>query len=283
MLGALAHWHLLSLDAPTVAVLWTWFIARANHIVLPPTALIAMGLAVWMLYAADRILDSRDPRSPVAIASQRDDLEARHYFHRRHQRVFRIGIIAASALLALLLPKIAPQSIRLYLVLGTLLFAYFVLIHAFAPATPARPQRLPKELAVGIFFSAAIFIPTVARANELRPVLLPVAVLFAVVCCLNCLFIHAWEHPLPSPQIHAVTRTLLHFLPHITITSILAGITIGIADRTLPWFVPVACALAACFLLSLHHSRQRFSPTTLRAAADLCLLTPALLVPLLRH
>ena len=52
-------WHLLSLDAPTVAVLWTWFIAASVHIALPLTSLLAMGLVVWMLYAADRLLDAR--------------------------------------------------------------------------------------------------------------------------------------------------------------------------------------------------------------------------------
>src|SRR5271156_21025 len=28
-------WHLLSLDAPTVAALWSWFFARAMHLHLP--------------------------------------------------------------------------------------------------------------------------------------------------------------------------------------------------------------------------------------------------------
>ena len=57
--GPLVLWHLLSLDAPTVAALWTWFIARANHIRLPLASPVAMALAVWMLYAADRLLDAR--------------------------------------------------------------------------------------------------------------------------------------------------------------------------------------------------------------------------------
>ena len=55
----LTLWHLLSLDAPTVAVLWTWFIARTNHVHLPLASLAAMALAVWILYAADRFLDAR--------------------------------------------------------------------------------------------------------------------------------------------------------------------------------------------------------------------------------
>ena len=55
----LALWHLLSLDAPTVAALWTYFIARANHVQLSYAVPAAMFLAVWLIYAADRLLDTR--------------------------------------------------------------------------------------------------------------------------------------------------------------------------------------------------------------------------------
>ena len=65
-------WHLLSLDAPTVAALWTWFIAATNHIHLPLSSPLAMFIAVWTLYAADRVLDAQspneaDPRSPPPL------------------------------------------------------------------------------------------------------------------------------------------------------------------------------------------------------------------------
>ena len=53
----LVLWHLLSLDAPTVAALWTWFIAEACHVHIPLLSTLAMAVAVWTLYAADRLLD----------------------------------------------------------------------------------------------------------------------------------------------------------------------------------------------------------------------------------
>lgn len=263
-------------------MLWTWFLARANHVKLPPAVIIAMGLAVWVLYASDRLLDSRVPASSALIEASKQELEARHHFHRKHQGGFRFGILGASALLALLLPQLAPQSISLYMVLGTLLVGYFVLIHARS-AAQAKVHRLPKELAVGVFFSAASFIPTVARAPGLSIMLLPSAVLFAVLCSLNCLFIYAWEHPLSSRQPHATTRAALRFLPHLALMSILTGLTFTTLKHSPPWPIPVACSLAACFLLVLHRSRHRFSPTRLRASADLCLLTPIFFIALLRH
>jgi hypothetical protein len=263
-----------------------------------------MGIAVWMLYAADRLLDTRlldtrassnavilplplnevkgkgqNPRiSPDAPQAHSDQLEPRHYFHRNHQNAFRLAILLASILLAGLLPGLAPQSIRLYLVLGTLLFGYFVLIHAKPSNAQTKSHRLPKELAVGVFFSAATFIPTVARNPTLRLALLPGAILFAALCSLNCLFIYSWEHPSTSSQTHPATRSALRFLPHLTIAAAIAGLILSIADRSLPWPVPLACGIATALLLLLHKNSHRFSPTTLRAAADLCLLTPFLLL-----
>jgi len=269
-------WHLVSLDAPTVAMLWTWFLARTNHISLPATAILAMGTAVWMLYAADRLLDSRAISSQHQGELPHSDLEARHYFHRNHKRAFRCGILFASISLALLLPQLAPQSIRLYLVLGTLLFGYFILIHVNSAAIQHNSHRLPKELAVGVFFSAATFIPTVASDPSLRLALLPAAILFAVLCSLNCLFIYHWEHPATSSETNPATNIALRFLPRISAIALVSGLILAVFDHSLPRPIPAACSLATILLLLLHRNRHHLSPTTLRAAADICLLTPFL-------
>jgi hypothetical protein len=297
----LALWHLLSLDAPTIAALWTWFIARANHIHLPISAILAMAVAVWMLYAADRLMDARlmDARlmdaglmdARLLNAVNKDDLEARHYFHHRHRAVFRAGILVASLALAVLLPCLEPAALHLYLILGGLLAGYFILIHATPQAaapTKAAP-RLPKEIAVGIFFAAAIFIPTVARRPDLRAPLLPAAFLFAALCSLNCLFIYAWEHPRPNPShpAHATTRFALRHLAFLAISILLvaAALVFDALAKThqAPWPIPTACALSSTLLLLLHHRCRSIAPITLRAAADLALITPLLLLPFLHH
>jgi len=297
-LPILERWHLLSLDAPTVAALWAWFLAASNHLRLPVSATVAMAVAVWTLYAGDRLLDSRAstlaPRLP-------QDLEPRHLFHHQHRRPFRIAILIASLALAALLPNLAPEAIALYLILGALLLAYFLLIHT-QNANPGRTaQRLPKELAVGVFFSAATFIPTVARQPELRLKLLPAALLLAALCSLNCLFIYAWEHPHShgAETPHPATALALRFLHPLTLLTAFAAallalfkaLSIAVAHPALlahspffmpPWPICAAIAIAALLLFTLDHSRRRFTPTSLRAAADLCLLTPLLLLLFLR-
>jgi hypothetical protein len=267
--GPLALWHLLSLDAPTIAAIWTWFIGRSAHIRLPLAEPAAMFLAVWILYAADRLLDGA--RAPAS------ELEARHLFHHRHRRAFLAGIATAAAVLAALLPSLNPAAIRLYLVEGTLLLAWFVILHATRSA-----HRLPKEIAVGLFFSAAAFIPTVARDPGLRITLLPTAVLFAAICSLNCLFIYAWEHDLPGNHTaHATTRLALAHLPLLAITAATTGAAFALNSVTASKPIAAACMFAALLLLALDHNRSRRSRNDQRAAADLALLTPILLLPFL--
>ena len=337
---ALTLWHLLSLDAPTVATLWTLFIARCSHLTLPWTALAAMFTAVWMIYAADRLLDARlldarlldarlldarlldtrllDARlldTPLLDSRLSDSrlsesgLEARHRFHHRHRTAFLTVILFGSVALATLLHRIDPRALYLYVLLATLLAAWMILIH-IRPEPNGSTRRLPKELAVGVFFPAAVFIPTLARttptataihflgwaADWIRPNLLPSAILFACVCTLNCLCLYAWEHPAPRPQdpatpahdqpsrpqAHWTTRWATAHLTQLAL-SLLAASTIATLSLSPPIALPaLACSLSTAALFALNLYRRRLSPIHLRAAADLVLLTPILFLPFAR-
>ncbi|MEO6923224.1 MAG: hypothetical protein ABI142_05315 [Bryocella sp.] len=257
----LALWHLLSLDAPTVAAVWTIFAARSMHVNLPWTSAVAMFVAVWMLYAADRLLDAR---------MSTGTLEVRHHFHERHRRAFLVGIVIGTMALAWLLPALMPAALRLYALMGVLLVTYFFLIHVARPGA----KRLPKEFAVGIFFPAAVFIPTVARVPALQRALLPEALLFAAVCTLNCLFVYSWEHLPPYKLAHWTTRLALRKLPFVTALVAAVALLLAVERHSA---VAVAVGASALLLLTLETSRRRLSMTHLRAAADLALLTPLLL------
>lgn len=278
----LAFWHLLSLDAPSVASVWTLFIAWSAGVRIPWTDAAAMFLAVWILYAADRLLDAK----PLFTAPSSLDLEERHHFHHRHRRHFFPAILCAAIPLVLLLHRTADAVLHLYVLLASLLGVWLLLIHA-RPAPSSTAHRLPKELAVGIFFSAAIFIPTVARASALRPVLAPQALAFGALCTLNCLFLFAWEHPHGAHHAHPTTRWAIRHLTALTITAALASGALALAG-TVPQaavlldFTPLpdaaapllACSLSCLLLLLLHRVRHSLRALTLRAAADLVLLTP---------
>ena len=231
------------------------------------------------------------------------NLEARHRFHHHHRTAFLTGILLSSVALATLLHHIDPSSLHLYVLLATLLAGWMLLIH-IRPELNGTDRRLPKELAVGIFFPAAIFIPTLARttptptavhllgwtANWLRPNLLPSAILFACVCTLNCLCLYAWEHPTkplqdhptPPQQAHWTTRWATAHLTQLAL-SLLAASTIATMSLSPPIALPaLACSLSTAALFALNLYRRHLSPIHLRAAADLVLLTPILLLPFAR-
>jgi hypothetical protein len=273
----LALWHLLSLDAPSIAALWVWFIARSQHIYLPAASPIAMALAVWMLYAADRLLDTRELRTQRPSVS--GEFEARHFFHHRHRRIFLPGIVASAIGLGALSLRLDPAAIHLYLLEGALLVSWLTVLHATHSA-----HRLPKEIAVGIFFCTAVFIPTVARQPALRASLLPPAILFAALCSINCLFIYAWEHEGFAPNVqrpHLTTRIAIRRLPLLAIGLSVVAIVVAFLQSAANRPISCACLLSLALLLALHVRRDRLSRNDLRAAADLALFTPLLLIPFL--
>ena len=181
--GLLHAWHLLSLDAPTVAIVWTAFIARASHVAVPLPELLALFLAVWLLYVADRLLDasSRTPR-PTPLS-----LMPRHHFHHRYRSRFLALATIATIILIPLIVHLPRPDLRLDLTLAAALAVWFLLIHRLVPT-----RKLPKELTVGLFFAAATLIPTITRVPVTTPMLLA-AILFAIVGALNGLYISLWE------------------------------------------------------------------------------------------
>lgn len=287
----LVIWHLLSLDAPSVAVCWTAFIAWSAGLHLPWTDGAAMFVAVWVLYAADRLLDAR----PLFTEPSAPQLEARHRFHHRHRRRFLQAIAAAALPLLFLLHATANAVLHLYVLLASLLGVWLLLIHA-RPVPSAAAHRLPKELAVGLFFPAAVFIPTVARVPGMRSSLLPLAVLFGCLCTLNCLFLYSWEHPQDAREAHRSTTWAVHHLKALALTFTLLTDGLFLAGRTtlpaalspilrqVPHFaaVSLALSLSGAALLMLHAVRRELRPVTLRALADLVLLSPLPLLAILK-
>ncbi len=253
----LEAWHLLSLDAPTVAVVWTWFIARCFGVLLPWNVLAAMGLVVWIIYVLDRLLDARRSREP---------LQPRHFFHHRHRRGFTRGACCALALTLPLIATLSRPALRLDVGLGASLLLWCGVIHRWFRS---RAASLPKEFVVGLFFACATMIPTLARLAAPPPALILAAILLGALCTINCLYISAWES--------GNSATPANFAIALAAASVLAAVV-----EPRHWQVFGATGLAAALLTLLSHLRQRLGATSLRAAADLVLLTPLLLVPFLK-
>jgi hypothetical protein len=296
----LERWHLLSLDAPTVAALWAWFFARAMHIDLPWHAPLLLALGTWLVYVADRILDGTRP-------TPSSPLHERHRFHTRHRKAFLIASLAVgSVVLWLIVARMSANARYEDTVLFTAALLYLVLVHKPSPRRIGAPgdrssslgwgtSWLPKELAVGIVFAAATAVPAWSRLpgpalNASRATLLPAVVLFAALCWLNCVAIERWENlgltgHLQSADTHATTRWIAKYFRPIALS--LAAISATFASASIAsspgsLAVYIAVMIAALCLATIDLFRRKLSSLHLRVAADAALLTPLILIPLLR-
>ena len=77
-------WHLLSLDAPTVAVLWSLGFAKVAGVRLPGWVPVLLALMTWCVYISDRLLDARSAVHERQIRR----LRQRHRFHWQYRRIF---------------------------------------------------------------------------------------------------------------------------------------------------------------------------------------------------
>ena len=59
--------HLLSLDAPLVALAWQDWWSRSEGTPLPGSRRLILGLGVWMIYLADRLSDARRHREDDGV------------------------------------------------------------------------------------------------------------------------------------------------------------------------------------------------------------------------
>jgi len=264
-------WHLLSLDAPTVAGIWSAFFVRAMHLHLSLIQSMLLPLGTWLLYVTDRILDGlRQPQGAP--------LRERHHFHARHRTAF----LCAAAFLAVvliwsILKHMNPEAFREDSWIGTLALLYLFAVHRVAA------QRLPKELAVAILFAAATAVPAWSRLNSsngfAKEHLAPAVVFFSLLCWINCAGIEKWEGGTP----HAMTRwASLHLRPIATIIALfsLTGAVLS-PSRGLS-AVYLAALLSSGLLFALDTRSARLSPLHLRIAADAALLTPLAFFPFAR-
>jgi hypothetical protein len=265
-------WHLTSLDAPTVAVLWTLAFAWSAHLRLPLWLPAVIGLAAWSFYIADRLLDARAACSP---------LRPRHHFHWRHCRVFLpLAVLAGAAALALVLRymPLAARTRDTAIAAATMLYFTSVHVPQHAWQRIRRIPHPPKELIVGLLFTVVCALPTWTRMETNRASLLLPALIFIVLAWLNCHAIETWESASPLRNASITGKAALLAAVALTSAAIAASHWSPTAALPRTAFLLGTAAISAILLLILDRQRHRLAPTTLRAAADLVLLAPALLL-----
>jgi hypothetical protein len=271
--GAIRLWHLASLDAPTVAVVWALGFGWAARVRLPQWIPILLALSAWAVYIGDRLLDAR----AAGRAGNPTRLAERHRFHYRYRWILAplgaAAAVAAAGIVFMLMPKVSRERDS---VLAVAALAYFTRVHSVG----ARPAfgvsggfRFPnKELLVGVLFTAACVLPAWSRAAGIGvgPLLAP-AILFALLAWLNCFAIDRWENAAANRS-HVFFPACVLALAGLMIAAALSSIQPRCAALILMG------ALSGLLLAVLDRLRARLTPLALRAAADLVLLTPMVLL-----
>ena len=263
--------NLLSLDAPLVAVVWQFFFVRCFHGRVNAVSSALLMLAVWLIYAADRMLDAWS--TPATLP--------RHEFYRRHWRavlpVWSAGLALATWLAWTRLPA---ELFERGSVIAAAVGLYFVLVHFLRPGHRLKPvppggdnvphawHRLQpvnagsKELAVAILFALGASVAAWGAIDS--PADIETIALFSCLCWINCVAIEQWEHRASGWPV-AMAAMLVMGAAVLTYT-----------HRPVVSAAEIASALA---FVALDQERRRFSRDALRVLADVALLTPVLFLP----
>ena len=259
--AAVRYWHLLSFDAPTVAVVWSLAFAWTAHVHLPLWLLLLQALVVWAVYVGDRLLDV------WSGLQERDgeNLRERHFFHWRHRAVLAPLAVVASCASALIVRHwMPPVAWERSSVLGAASLAYFARVHV-GRVHEWLARIFSKELLVGVLFTSGCALPVWSRAVVAVPV-----VFFAALAWLNCWAIECWETERGKSRVARVAGRLS------AAGCAVAGCMIAFEPRVAALLF--AGAASAALLGGLDATRERMTAVMVRALADLVLLTPAAVV-----
>lgn len=263
--------NLLSLDAPLVAVAWLHVFARTWRQYLPWEFYASLGLAVWAIYASDRLLDGSLQGSPGG------NLKARHEFHRKHRKLFQIAILAAFAVATGLAVTTMPSTIYIHLLLGGVLVAGFFGLAMLSSQSPDEVPHLKNILAGVTFAFGTSMSAHIYRGYGIDDLLTSREFLsFAVLCVLNISAIDLWEHASRAADIEIKASDELALTLPLTV---LGAAALGFAaldgnQAVRPFFYAVLTG--AALLHVLNRNRTRFSIDALRVLADVALLVPVL-------
>jgi hypothetical protein len=265
---------LLSLDAPVIAALWLLLFSRSLRIRVPAAETAVLAMAVWLIYVADRILDS-------FRESEREPLAPRHWFYREYRAAFVAPFCAVLLLAAWLAwTRLEARTLRDGVVLAAAVAAYFGLVHL----SGGRAQRwFPKELAVAVLFCAGTCLPIFRRTVHLTVSEIAAFAAFVLIAWMNTTLIEYVEWMTlrkggDEPPAALTVSMARYSVPIGTAVAALAVAALAGPQFPLLWPVFVAEAASALALAALGGSWRRLSSHMLRILADVVLCTPAVIL-----
>jgi hypothetical protein len=263
---------ILSIDAPVVCLLWQAVIARAVRVPLRWPHVVALGLSIWLAYAADRWIEGWRLDSRL-IRTQR------HHFYQRWRWIVAatwIAIFAADAAVAITGLDDASLARGAVLLVPVLMY---LLSHQLVHRD--RPWRAPKEIVIALLLTGGV---AIFLLSSIDPEGLVAGLsVFACLSFVNCALISSWEREVD--RAHGQTSLALDsaraaraiaWLPWIAAAASLLVIVAGPPSSR----VPGACGAVSAVVLAIVDSVEgRTGWAAAHVLADVALMTP--IVPLL--
>jgi len=241
--------NLLAVDTALIALAWQGAFAQTLEFPISATALIVLGLSVWLTYMADRLFD-------VAKRPLQQLHSTRHRFAKQHFRALWAAWCGA------LIANIAIAFIGLstnQLQHGAALLALCLLYTALNQALSRR--FFPKEICVAIIFAGGVIVFLLPAVELWGP-----AGSVALLCLINCLMIGAKERCVDAAlQVRSLAR-----LPTLLIIAIETLCACSLCFLNRAWALPIALSLGA--LLIIHATQKRLSVEAFRVLTDSALL-----------
>lgn len=273
--------NLLSLDAPLVAVIWQWLFAVTMRIKLPGEIYVILGLTVWIIYVADRLMDGVRLKKASTITP-------RHRFYRENALVFLpLLLIGLGVDVWLVVHHVPVGMLRMGVLMSFFVIAYFM----FRFVLSRRPQSgAPREILCGFIFAIGTVVSVYFYGGDVNEALFRTfhPALLAILFSANCVAIAYWEAKVDlangdgslANTVPASGRDLPVWLGILVVAT---GVLLAMGYPGDAWGIYLAILLSALGLLGLKLNDHRLSANALRVLADAVLLTPLIIVPLVKQ
>jgi len=257
------------LDAPAVALLWQWLLARSAGATLHAHHAFILGASIWLSYAADRWIEGW---RLTKVFTQR------HLFYQRRRwpvAATWLAVLVGDVGVAVLC--LTAAEFRAGLLLLAFVVTYLIshqLIHR------NRGWRAPKEVCVALLLGGGVALFPISQSPSPCWPLIPSLILFMMLCFVNCVLISAWECEIDEMQ--GQTSIALQFRGGVAFSTaapwVLAGIAAAFSATKAgaPSRPAACCAVASSVCLGLVNALEpRIGPRLARVLADVALMTPA--------
>jgi len=170
-----------SLDVVAGAVISARWIGNYFNADIPTSAILALGLTVWLIYTIDHLLDARKIKSQDALF--------RHIVHYKNAP-YIFGLMAVMGMgLIFLLQNLKPFLIGYGLGLGFAVFCYLIFVHFIR-----KKVYWGKEWFVAMVYATGICLPTFAYIQNIPPILIYFWIQLFILASINLILFNMIEY-----------------------------------------------------------------------------------------